>query len=48
MRLLKISVIALILAIIVYLVTSWLKNRETFLTPLPEEGIKVIQLSPTK
>jgi len=41
-----IIIFSLIMAIVVYGAYSWLQNRDTTISPVPEEGIKVIQISP--
>ena len=48
MKIIKIVSLAIVAALIVYTIYSWLSNRETFVSPLPEGGIKIIQISPTK
>lgn len=48
MRLIKVVVLSVILALIVYVLFRWLSTRKTFVSPIPEEGIKVIEVSPSK
>ncbi|CAN5160951.1 hypothetical protein BH09PAT2_BH09PAT2_01860 [soil metagenome] len=49
MRLVKVISLSVVLALIVYFVFSRImSSRKTILSPLPEEGIKIIELSPTK
>lgn len=46
MRNVKVVIISLLLALLVYGIWLWFSNRSTSLSPIPEEGIKVIQISP--
>ena len=41
-----ILIFSLVLAIAVYGIYSWLQSSDTTISPVPEEGIKVIQISP--
>lgn len=47
MKLIKVIVIPAILAILVYVIYLSIKDSNKPHSPLPEEGIKVIQLTPT-
>lgn len=47
MRNLKVIIISLLAALLVYGIWLWFSNRNTSLSPIPEEGIKVIQIAPT-
>ncbi len=47
MKNLKIILISVVLALVVYGIYSWVTARDTSLSPIPEEGIKVIQVAPT-
>lgn len=47
MKLIKIVLIPAILAVIVYLIYIAIVNSNRTHSPLPEEGIKVIQITPS-
>ena len=47
MKILKIIVIPALLAILVYGAYLLLKDQGKTISPLPEEGIKVIQITPS-
>lgn len=48
MRLVKVIALSVSLALIVYFIFSKLATRKAIISPLPEDAIKIIQLSPTK
>ena len=48
MRLVKVITLSVILALIVYFIFTKIQTRKTIISPLPEDGIKIIQLTPTK
>ncbi len=48
MRLVKVITLSVILALIVYFAFTRIRARKPYVSPLPEDDIKVIQLSPTK
>ncbi len=48
MRLVKVITLSVILALIVYSIFTKIRTRKTIISPLPEDGIKIIQLTPTK
>ncbi|MBP9690478.1 hypothetical protein KBD81_00190 [Candidatus Woesebacteria bacterium] len=47
MKNIKVILISVILALVVYGAYQYLKNSSPSLSPIPENGIKVIQISPT-
>jgi len=46
MKSIKIIILSFILALIVYGVYVWIQSKNTSLSPIPEDGVKVIQISP--
>lgn len=48
MKRLKIIIISLIMALLVYGGYLWIRGQQKSLSPIPEEGIKVIQISPNE
>lgn len=47
MKNLKIVLISIVLALIAYGIYSWISNQQSSISPIPEDGIKVIQIAPT-
>jgi len=43
----KIIIISVVLALVVYGIYSWISGQQTSISPIPEDGIKVIQIAPT-
>lgn|GEM_PF-1898505 len=48
MKSIKIIVVSFILAVLVYAAYVFLQSRNTSLSPIPEDGVKVIQISPNE
>lgn len=46
MKSIRIVILAAVLALMVYGVYVWIQSRNVSLSPIPEEGVRVIQLSP--
>lgn len=46
MKLIKIIVLTFILALVVFLTYKYIESRNVPLTPIPEDTVKVIQISP--
>jgi len=46
MKSIKIIILSFILALIVYGVYVWIQSKNASLSPIPEDGVKVIQISP--
>jgi len=46
MKSLKIIILSFVFALIVYGTYLYLQNKDKSLSPIPEEGVKVIQISP--
>ncbi|MDP4011268.1 MAG: hypothetical protein Q8P72_03510 [Candidatus Roizmanbacteria bacterium] len=46
MKSIKIIILSFVFALIVYGVYAWIQSRNVSLSPIPEDGVKVIQVSP--
>jgi len=46
MKSIKIIILSFFLALIVYGIYIWIQSKNTSLSPIPEDGVKVIQVSP--
>jgi len=48
MKTVAIIFVSFLLALIVYATYSWIQGKNKSLSPIPEDGVKVIQVSPDK
>lgn len=48
MKIVKYAILSVLLALIFYGIYMWLRKSYDIVSPLPKEGIKVIQISPTE